>query len=110
MNPMMGQQMEWDKEPVVGAEREKIAATFKHLPLNPGDKVRWKGAEYKNKKAPKLNQVVEVFNTFPVRPDTSSRGLPCDADLFDFSVLFRDSDDGELMEFMFDSRRFDLVK
>lgn len=96
-----------DMQAVSGQERERVYEEMQHLDLKPGDKVRWTSEEYKDCKAPGVDEVVEVFRVFPITTK-AHEGSANDADEDDFSVLFKKS--GTLVEFCFDSRRFVKVE
>jgi hypothetical protein len=97
-----------DFTPVSGNEREAIAEKMQHIAdLKPGDKVQWKRS-MKTSKFPRYDEAVEVFRTFPKKETSGKQGTPSENTENDFSVLYRDSD-GDLLEFAFDSRRFEIV-
>ena len=96
-----------DMKAVTGQERERVFEEMQHLDLEPGDKVRWISEEYKDCKAPGVDEVVEVFRVFPI-VTRAHTGDNHDADENDFSILTKKN--GTYYEYAFDSRRFKLVE
>lgn len=95
-----------DKKPIVGEEREKFFAILQPITdLKPGDRVKWKEG-MRDKKFPRYGQTAEVFRLMSKSRLAQGDNHDCDED--DFSILFRD-DDGNVSEFIFDSRRFERV-
>ena len=92
---------------VTGQERERVFEEMQHLDLKPGDKVRWISEEYRDAKFPAVDEVAEVFRVFPIVTKEYD-GYNHDADENDFSVMFKQN--GKLIEYCFDSRRFKLVE
>jgi len=91
---------------------EKKFADFLHKsePFGVGDKVRWKKG-LKNRKYPKEGQtclVVEVLET-PIIQDTKDSGSPYFREPLDL-ILALLSDEGELMLYHYDKRRFEVVE
>lgn len=74
--------------------------------LKPGDKVKWKSENLKDRLYPELDDVVEVFESFPAKPRGSMEGSNHDIDRYDFSLAFLD-EDGDPTIFIYDSRRFE---
>lgn len=97
-------------KPLIGEEREKIAASFKHIEnLQPGDKVTWKDAKHCHNTLPALEEIVEVFTVNEPRFGNSNSGSPYASDELDFTVAFLDSDH-ELTVYPYDSRYFERVE
>ena len=96
-----------EMQAVFGQERERVYEEMQHLDLKPGDKVRWISEEYKDCKAPAVDEVVEVFRVFPI-VTRAHTGDNHDADENDFSILTKKN--GTYYEYAFDSRRFKLVE
>lgn len=94
---------------IAGEERERIAEQMQHIKdLKPGDKVRWQ-ERMKNSRWPAYGEIVEVFRVFPVRYVTGKEGSPSAANENDFSLITHDND-GDIIEFIYDSRRFERVE
>ena len=78
--------------------------------LTKGDKLVWRGREFCLNAAPKPDEVVIVHRVLaPNERVPGESGTAYEAAIKDFTVLFRDSDDGRIIEFPFDSRRFKRV-
>jgi len=75
--------------------------------LKPGDKLRWKGKNYKSCSAPELDQII-IVNTAHDNYNMPQRDGG-NNDMLDFSAIFVNTD-GEIVEFLFDSRRFERVE
>ena len=92
-------------KPIVGAERKYFVEQMQHIgDLQSGDRVRWK-AGMRIAPTPDYNDVIEVaqvFETYRVREERDAYHEK------DFTALFRDKD-GDVIEFMFDSRRFERM-
>jgi len=98
--------------PITGDEAAKYRESMKHIEnLKPGDKVMWKGKEYAICKTPKVGKWIEVFRvgtpeSIGSKGDTGS-AYECQEK--DFTSLYRDSD-GDVVEYAYDSRRFERVE
>jgi hypothetical protein len=105
----MSDQSELDFKAIVGTEREKMSADLVHIAdLKTGDRLKWKGKEYKHNKIPALTQEIEVLRVFPVVSYQGKTGSPYFATEYDFTAGFED-DGGELVEYVYDSRYFARV-
>ena len=94
------------KKPITGKEREKFSTTFQPIAdLKPGDKIQWKRG-MRDSSIPQYDEEAEVFRL--VTKSRLAQGNNHDCDELDFTILFRD-DDGDIVEFVFDSRRFERV-
>jgi hypothetical protein len=78
--------------------------------LTKGDKLVWRGPEFCLNIAPKQDEVVIVHRVLaPNERVPGEAGSVYEATIKDFTVLFHGSDDGKILEFCFDSRRFRRV-
>lgn len=94
-----------------GDELQKLRGEFKPIEgLKAGDKLRWKGSTFKNYKIPELGKVVEVFEVLDPPRVGGQFGSNHFLDRCDFSVLVQNSDNGEIYDSAFDSRRFERVE
>ena len=92
--------------PLTKEETAKTAPEYQHIQgLAPGDRVRWKEGR-KNQKFPEIGSVITVYRVFPVEDGTVAGAQ---VRLLDFTALYRDTDDGELVELKHDSRNFERV-
>lgn len=97
---------------ISGEEAAKYRAEFVHIEnLQPGDKVRWKGKEFASSSIPEVLDVIEVARvgepgTIGVRGEA---GSPYACQMLDFTAFFR-SLEGDVVEYAFDSRRFERVE
>jgi hypothetical protein len=93
-----------------GEERERVAALMQRIPnLKPGDKVRFKKG-CATDKWPVDGQVCEVFRVFEApRPSGHKCGDNYFCDEPDF-VLATRAGNGDVLEFAYDSRRFERVE
>jgi hypothetical protein len=95
------------KKAICGEEREKFSETLQPIvDLKPGDKVQWKHG-LKDSMNPGYDDVAEVFRLRKSASGHTGTNHACDEN--DFTILFRDDDD-DVMEFAFDSRRFERVE
>lgn len=98
-----------DRSPISGKELSDFREEYKHIPdLKPGDKLVWKGRWARNCKLPQMDQVIEVFEVFPIRCG-KNEGSNHDLDEDNFSAVFEDENDGERSVYAFDSRRFKRI-
>jgi hypothetical protein len=74
--------------------------------LASGDKVKWRPNQ-KNAKTPGDDEVVEVYRVFenPICEERGGSPRRC----YDFSILVKDNE-GEVIEYIFESRAFQLVE
>lgn len=78
--------------------------------LKVGDKLVWKGPEYRMHSVPDLEQEITVHRLLsPTERVRGQSGSAYEAFEKDFTALFRDDDEGTIIEFPFDSRRFKRV-
>lgn len=74
-----------------------------------GDVVAWKGEDFKNKRWPDLTQRAVVSYIYPEPIFNSDRsGSPYEFEPLDIRLAFID-EDGDYMEYAYDSRRFCLA-
>ena len=91
------------EEKQLAAQRE-LVENFQHIKgLKAGDVLRY--TKNGNYRFPKQGELVVVYSVFPKiekedRPKIREN---------DFTLLIKDPDDGEIMQFAFDSRFFDRV-
>ena len=93
---------------VKGKELTSVRKNWVPLVMKPGDKVRWKKM-HRNKRTPGYGDVVEVFRVLDVPLANGAHGSQYYAESCDFTVLYTDND-GDYMEYAYDSRRFEIVK
>ena len=93
---------------IKGKELVSVHKNWIPIVLKPGDKVRWKKM-HKNKQAPEYGEVAEVFRVLDVPLVSGQHGSQYHAESCDFTMLYADND-GDYMEYAYDSRRFELVK
>ena len=93
---------------IKGKELVSVRKNWIPIVLNPGDKVRWKKM-HKNKQTPEYGEVAEVFRVLDVPLVSGKHGSQYHAESCDFTVLYTDND-GDYLEYAYDSRRFELVK
>lgn len=77
--------------------------------LHPGEKVRWRSKAFKDNNIPALDEVITVHRVFVPGANGYIGFQAGYCDQLDFSALFFD-DDGDVVEFAFDSRRFERVE
>lgn len=78
--------------------------------LKVGDKLVWKGPEYRLNSVPALEQEITVHRLLsPTERVRGESGSAYEAFEKDFTALFQDDDDGRIVELCFDSRRFKRV-
>ena len=94
------------RTPIKNDELAAMRETLKPISdLKPGDKVRWKKDGMKNMNSPCYGEEIEVFRvSFTPGKNRAEAIIE-----YDFTALFRD-DDGDVVEFPFDSRRFERVE
>lgn len=76
-----------------------------------GDVVAWKGEEFKNKCRPDLSQRAVVSYVYPepiFNSDGERSGTPYEFEPIDIRLVFID-EEGDYMEYAYDSRRFRLA-
>lgn len=95
------------EEGMVPFVEEDMSKGFRPIPdLKAGEQVRWKGREYICNKWPKEGESVTVYSTDVGNfLSKGEEGKPVERS--DFSVLF--FGEGVVMEFAYDSRRFERV-
>lgn len=94
------------KKPITGEEREKFSAILQPIAdLKPGDKVQWKRG-MSDFSIPLYDETVEVFRL--VSKSRPAQGNNHDYNELDFTILFQ-KNNGEIVEYAFDSRRFERV-
>ena len=97
-------------EPITGEERENIAIDMQPIAdLKPGDRLIWKSESMRDRRAPELGQVIEVFRLFDDSNVKKENGTNHAADSLDFTALFRTAEKGDIEEHAFDSRRFNRI-
>ena len=91
-------------------EVEKARARALLVPLTdlkPGDVVRWKSGVSPTQRAPKATEHAIVWRVYPRAELPHDTGVP--VRFSDFSALYIDPDDGELVEYQHDSAQFERV-
>ena len=76
--------------------------------LKPGDIVRWKSGVLPTQHAPRAAESVVVWRVYPRTELPRDTGLP--VRFSDFSALYKDSEDRELVEYKHDSAQFERVR
>lgn len=82
------------------------AAFFQPLTLKQGDTLVWKDG-MRDKRYPEIGQPIIVSQTYatPRQGDTEPDSRYATG-ILDFAAVFIDDEDGDFMEYAFDSRRF----
>ena len=76
--------------------------------LKPGDVVRWKSGVSPTQRAPEATEHAIVWRVYPRTERLYDvAGLP--VHFSDFSVLYKAPEDGELVEYKYDSAQFERV-
>ena len=101
---MMAARGGMDMKPISVAELDKGFDPI--ADLKPGEKIQWKGAGYKNGKTPNIGTAIIVHRVGDFNLNAENNGAQV---IRDFTALFIDGSDGEIIEFAFDSRRFERV-
>ena len=92
------------KEEVVKARALRAPLTD----LKPGDVVRWKSGVSPTQRTPKATEHAIVWRVYP-RTELLHEGPGMPVRFSDFSALYKDPDDGELVEYQHDSAQFERV-